>query len=140
MRLFVGDLVHLVEDLPFFPLNKGGWEKRCALTDEYLSALGSYSSTKSPHLELGHELRIAGYLSLVVWRALSNIGLAFAKEHEKDISISSAQRWNRKERYYFELINFVPYIWEQEKISYSSPDWGKVITLVGKLEALCLPK
>ncbi|HEX8650590.1 MAG TPA: cold shock domain-containing protein [Pyrinomonadaceae bacterium] len=139
-QFLLADLVQLVEDLPFLPLNRNGWDKRCALTNEYLSALGSYLSMKAVRLEPGHELRIAGYLSLIIWRALSNIGLAFAKEHEKDISISSALRWNRKERHYFELINFVPYIWSQEKISYSSPDWEKVITLVRQLEAVCLSR
>jgi cold shock CspA family protein len=137
-QFLLGDMVQLVEDLPFLPLSFEGWQARYALVEEYLSSLEQHSSAKSISLSFESELMKAGYLALIICRALINVGLAFAKQRRRGISISSASRWSLKERYYFDLIQWVPSIWIGENISLCTPDWERITALVQRLEESCL--
>jgi hypothetical protein len=136
-QFLLADVIQLVEDLPFLPLSIEGWKERCDLVNDYANNLQRHLSAKSISLSIDSAFMKAAYPALALWRALINVGFAFAKEHRRNISISSASRWSMKEEYYFALINWVPSIWPEEDVLQSAPDWNRLIALVQQLKRAC---
>jgi tetratricopeptide (TPR) repeat protein len=133
-QFILSELVQVIEDLPYLPWDREGWQRRKALIKNYLEYYNRFLELKSiPQVSISSEQQVAGYLSFTTWRALCGIGFAFGEEHREGISSSTKLRWKDQMEHYFNLVSVVPAIWSEENISFAALNWEPLLTSVEEI-------
>lgn len=127
-------LVQLVETLSHLPWNEDGMKQRKIFIDSYLNYYNKILEIKClSKIDIPPEIQVAGYLSFAYYYALWGIAYTITKELGKGASSSSRSNLGIQREHYFEIINSIPYIWSNEKISFNAPDWSRITALVNEI-------